>query len=635
MNLVASPLIPKLVSARKTNLVESGTIEYFSHDDSPRYFSSKLEEGLRKSRQGKNAGDLMAAGYYDRTSKVIESRASGFTSKGNRDETSQSNGIQNSSTKVSSQRIDAQSERVHVADSSSSNESSHFSALKFLISISQDSKLQNYPFTAQMKVDESTDYFELTVTQKLADTVKSLGYEHITVYISESYMQKCINSDPDNTDFWSSIASPYLLSMEPSLSFRGWEPDDLPTLMFPVSQSTEHIDNRSVGLYCSPKSVFRDQSESDLHLLSADDFYLCEEGRDIIYDDISSDQSSVRLLHFSWYTKIFCSAFRVRCFVENDIGMKLANPERSLFSFVFWIERRTVDSIAPNSGFMELTNPRSLKCPFYSKNFKVECVESEWLQKNIDPLLIEFQDMSLHEFLSLESMYKLRQLDLVMKPNPTTDSRSVTFTAHKHDQRCQLTANLLMFESKVNDETASQTSVRSTVHSHSIDDDGNQLKKHIMISYAWGPDPHNKWKPLVMRFSDILRNSHHVDVWRDEEGSFVVPKLSSFKSPNEAMAAAVEASDYAIVFVSRHYSGSANCMKELGMIDRKRGSGDIKRIYFVMLEKDYTPHSKPPITGALSAAISDDNYLKLFQDGADIEEQLAKVTKDIAGNIQR
>lgn len=42
----------------------------------------------------------MAAGYHDRTSKVIESKASEFTSQGNRDE-SISNDVQDSLTNVS------------------------------------------------------------------------------------------------------------------------------------------------------------------------------------------------------------------------------------------------------------------------------------------------------------------------------------------------------------------------------------------------------------------------------------------------------------------------------------------------------------------------------------------------------
>ena len=49
---------------------------------------------------------------------------------------------------------------------------------------------------------------------------------------------------------------------------------------------------------------------------------------------------------------------------------------------------------------------------------------------------------------------------------------------------------------------------------------GSGVRKHVMISYAWGAK-----KELVVAFTAELRSLGY-EVWRDEEGSTLVPSMS-------------------------------------------------------------------------------------------------------------
>ena len=77
-------------------------------------------------------------------------------------------------------------------------------------------------------------------------------------------------------------------------------------------------------------------------------------------------------------------------------------------------------------------------------------------------------------------------------------------------------------------------------------------KKHVMLSYCWSSK-----KELVVALAKILR-ANGLDVWRDEDGSSIVPPM---KGPIiERMAEAIEASHTVIVCVSPEYKQSPNVM---------------------------------------------------------------------------
>jgi len=133
-----------------------------------------------------------------------------------------------------------------------------------------------------------------------------------------------------------------------------------------------------------------------------------------------------------------------------------------------------------------------------------------------------------------------------------------------------------------------------------------------------------------------MRDTYNLDVWRDVDGSTAEMKLRSFDTPDEAMTAAVDKSEYAIVFVSSDYNDSFSCKIELGLLIKELRAKKLKKIYYVMLDKDYTPdhQSKIPITGLLKTAINLAYYWILSPVEDDFEEKLLSVTNEIAEDIQ-
>ena len=91
------------------------------------------------------------------------------------------------------------------------------------------------------------------------------------------------------------------------------------------------------------------------------------------------------------------------------------------------------------------------------------------------------------------------------------------------------------------------------------------------------------------------------------------------------MAKAVESSNCVIVCVSREYEASKNCMKELRYACQRESVEEIDKLVFVMMQKDFTPHSKPQrITGTIGLAIGDLLYYKCFK-----PEDAASVVKSM------
>ena len=60
----------------------------------------------------------------------------------------------------------------------------------------------------------------------------------------------------------------------------------------------------------------------------------------------------------------------------------------------------------------------------------------------------------------------------------------------------------------------------NTATPSSISNGANTVRKHVMISYAWGAK-----KELAVALAAELRSLGY-EVWRDEEGSAIVPSMS-------------------------------------------------------------------------------------------------------------
>jgi hypothetical protein len=105
---------------------------------------------------------------------------------------------------------------------------------------------------------------------------------------------------------------------------------------------------------------------------------------------------------------------------------------------------------------------------------------------------------------------------------------------------------------------------------------------HIMFSYAWGCN-----KDHVIAMERKLKEKGY-DIWRDENGSSIVPAMGVGGSTFECMARAVENSSWVIIFVSKKYFSSENCKTEAEYCCQKH-----KSLLFVMLDENYHTNSSP------------------------------------------
>lgn len=111
-------------------------------------------------------------------------------------------------------------------------------------------------------------------------------------------------------------------------------------------------------------------------------------------------------------------------------------------------------------------------------------------------------------------------------------------------------------------------------------------QKHVMLSYCW----HDTSRPHLVKLLSKELKSLGVEVWRDEEGSTLVPPVSG--SIDHCMAQAVQFSDTVIICVSSKYKESINCQLEANYASHLVNKGLLK-LCFVMMDADYTPHSSP------------------------------------------
>lgn len=139
---------------------------------------------------------------------------------------------------------------------------------------------------------------------------------------------------------------------------------------------------------------------------------------------------------------------------------------------------------------------------------------------------------------------------------------------------------------------------------------GSGSKSHIMLSYCWQDDAR---PDLVRRLAHQLRETHGYDVWRDEDGSQLLPHMCG--STIERMAEAVELSSVVVVCVSKQYKESANCRMEAKYANRLASMGNIDGIIYVMMQEAYTTHSQPDsCNGWLGIMIGEDLWYPLFDE---------------------
>eukprot|EP01034_Spumella_vulgaris_P026938 gene26938-33589_t len=146
---------------------------------------------------------------------------------------------------------------------------------------------------------------------------------------------------------------------------------------------------------------------------------------------------------------------------------------------------------------------------------------------------------------------------------------------------------------------------------------------HIMISYCWAKATHPEH---VKALTAELRLMGY-DVWRDEEGSSLVPAMSG--STEERMAEALESASILIICVSKEYKESPNCRMEAKYASQLSKKGRLQ-IYFVMMQNDYTTVSVPnSCNGWLGIMLGDAMWFSLWEPG-----HVGSTSKAIAQNIK-
>ncbi len=108
--------------------------------------------------------------------------------------------------------------------------------------------------------------------------------------------------------------------------------------------------------------------------------------------------------------------------------------------------------------------------------------------------------------------------------------------------------------------------------------------RHCMVSYSWSCN-----KDLVVQLCRRLREAN-IDVWRDEEGSSILPEMKG--ATDDCMAEAIELSHTVIICVSNQCKCSANCRQEAKYANSLFKKQKLHLIY-VMMDKNYTTVSSP------------------------------------------
>eukprot|EP01040_Poterioochromonas_malhamensis_P009076 gene9076-9830_t len=148
-----------------------------------------------------------------------------------------------------------------------------------------------------------------------------------------------------------------------------------------------------------------------------------------------------------------------------------------------------------------------------------------------------------------------------------------------------------------------------------------ETPQHIMVSYAWGPH-----KQQVINLTNRLKGLGY-DVWRDEEGSSLVPPMHG--DIVATMAEAIQNSYLIVVCCSREYKESTNCRAEAKYAQARQQSHNL-RIVYVMLDEHYHTRSTPQvIDGWLSYMVGNQQWYPLWEE--DQIESTADAVAALAG----
>ena len=150
------------------------------------------------------------------------------------------------------------------------------------------------------------------------------------------------------------------------------------------------------------------------------------------------------------------------------------------------------------------------------------------------------------------------------------------------------------------------------------------VRRHVMISYAWGAK-----KELAVALAAELRSLCY-EVWRDEEGSAIVPSMSG--DTDERMAQAIEASHAVIVCVSPQYKESVNCRSEAQYCKGRRKSHGLQLLY-VMMDNEYTSVSKTTVDGWLGFMLGTELWYPLWSPG-NVQSTAIELGKLIGDNAK-
>ena len=183
---------------------------------------------------------------------------------------------------------------------------------------------------------------------------------------------------------------------------------------------------------------------------------------------------------------------------------------------------------------------------------------------------------------------------------------------------------------------------------------GNTVRKHVMISYAWGAK-----KELAVALAAELRSLGY-EMWRDEEGSAIVPSMSGDTDERMAqvtytllnskrkcdliylqiihlsfflLSQAIEASHAVIVCVSPQYKESVNCRSEAQYCKVWKKSHGLQLLY-VMMDNEYTTVSKTQtVDGWLGFMLGTELWYPLWSPG-NVQSTAIELGKLIGDNAK-
>jgi hypothetical protein len=147
--------------------------------------------------------------------------------------------------------------------------------------------------------------------------------------------------------------------------------------------------------------------------------------------------------------------------------------------------------------------------------------------------------------------------------------------------------------------------------------------RHIMLSYSWSAN-----KPLVVSLGNKLKEMGY-DIWRDEEGSSILPSMSG--DVTDMMAEAIQLSHMMIIFVSPEYKESTNCRSEANYARSRSLSHNLKLVYVMVNEGYHTRSSPRSVDGWLGFMVGSELWYSLWHSNQ--VDSTAKALESLIGDF--